>query len=467
MASAKQLYQTIDRIFNPRTIAIAGVSRRMDSFGSLFLRSIQEIGFRGEVYPVNPRYEEIMGLTCYPRVGAIPREVDLAIISTPPETVPDLVKECAESGVRGCVINTAGFSESGTREGVLLEKKVMEALKGSSMRVIGPNCMGLFSSRGRVAIFGGMQPTQGKVSMVSQSGSLSIMAYMVGMERNVLFSKIVSSGNELDLNCTDFLDYYAQDEETGVVLAYLEEVREPRRFLRIAKKMYGHKPLIVWKAGLTFCGGRAAMSHTGALGGERDVWEGVVAQAHLVEVQDMSEMLDVASLFVHLPPPAGRRLSIVSSPGGLAVNAADAAENCGLEVPPLSPSTCARLSQVLPAQGTSFSNPVDMGAGAVREGAYIQVLETLDQDPAVDLHLVMGSSPAYRKGDFGLLSAFTREMKEIKPRLTKPLVTVLLPSIIATAAYSGPLSWEGIPNFPTPTAACKALAKYVEYYLGR
>lgn len=459
------LIVSLDCIFHPKAVAIAGVSERMDSFGSLFLRSLKDIGFEGTIYPVNPRYERLSDLPCFPNIRSLPGEVDLVILSTPPETVPSLVRECVQKGAKGCIINTAGFSESGTEAGRKLEEELVRSYRGTDLRIIGPNCMGIFSSRGKLAQFGGMAPVPGKASMVSQSGSLSIMAYMLGMERNILFSKIVSSGNELDLNCSDFLEYFAQDPDTEIILAYLEEVRDPRRFLQVVRSLYRKKPVIVWKAGLTVTGRRAAKSHTGALGGDAAIWKGVVSQAPLVEVQDISELMDVASLFAHLPIPRGKRLAIVSSPGGLAVNAADLAEHYGLEIPPLSETTIARLSKILPPQGTSFLNPVDMGFGAVRPGSYVEVLRVLDDDPAVDIHLVLGSSPAYRKGDFGLLSNFTREMKEARPLLKKPLVAVLLPSVIATAAHAGPLQWAGIPTYQTPTAACLALKKYIEYYL--
>jgi len=432
----------------------------MDNPGTLFLRAFRDMGFDGDLYPINPRHEDMFGLRCYPDIGSVPGGLDLAILAVPPAAVPELVGECAASGVGGCVINSAGFSETGRPEGAHLEEDILASLRGSGMRLVGPNCLGIYSARGRIALFAGMFPSEGgRAGMISQSGSLSSITYVTGMERGVMFDKIISSGNELDLNCADYLAYLAEDPRIDIILAYLEEVRDARRFLETAIALRGKKPLIVMKSGLTPAGNKAAASHTAALGGSSEVFEGAARQAGIISVRDLSQMLDCATALYHLPPCPGKRVAIVSAPGGLAVNCADAVEWYGLEMASLSAQTIAELAGFLPAEGTSFSNPVDLGFGAVVPGNYRKALEILDGDPAVDILLTVGSAPASRDGDIGLIAAITGEMLESLPSISKPLVSVLFPSSF-TAPHLARLHAAGIPAYLTPTAACFALSTY-------
>ncbi|MBC7248497.1 MAG: CoA-binding protein [Actinobacteria bacterium] len=459
----QELKKSLDRIFHPSSVAIAGVSERRDSPGTLFLRSLLDMGFPGDLHPVNPRYAEIMGMRCYPDITSLPRVPDLAILSVPPEAVPPLVRECAAAGVGGCVINTAGFSESGRPEGRRLEEEIRQAKEGSALRLVGPNCMGIYSSRGRVALFAGMFPVTGRAGMISQSGSISSISFLTGMERGILFDKIVSSGNELDLNCSDFLAYLAEDASVEIIMAYLEEVREARRFLAVAASLRGRKPLLVFKGGLTPAGNRAAASHTAALGGNAEILEGAARQAGIILVEDLGQMLDIAAALYHLPPPRGRRVAIVSSPGGLGVNSADAVERAGLQTAVLSAQTVAELSSFLPGEGTSFSNPVDLGFGAVVPGNYRRVLEILDRDPGVDIILAVGSAPASRDGDIGLLKSITDEVLEARQRMDTPVVVVLFPSAFA-APHAARLHAAAVPAYLTPTAACLSLRRYVDFH---
>lgn len=459
-----KLKNSLDRIFFPASAAIVGVSERMDNPGTLFLRAFKDMGFSGDLYPINPRHDEILGLRCYPDISSVPGGLDLVLLAVPPAAVPELVRECAASGVGGCIINTAGFSETGRAEGRRLEEEIVEARRGSGLRLVGPNCMGIFSSRGKIALFAGMFPTKGRASMISQSGSLSSITYVTALERGLLFDKIVSSGNELDLNCADYLAHLAEDPHTDIILAYLEEVRDARRFLETAIALRGKKPVIVLKSGLTGAGGKAAASHTAAMGGSAEVFEGAARQAGIILVRDLSQMLDCATALYHLPSCLGKRVAIVSAPGGLAVNCADAVEWYGLELASLTGETRAEMAGFLPAEGTSFFNPVDLGFGAVIPGNYLKTLKILDKDPTVDILMTVGSAPASRDGDIGLIGAITEEMLEARSAISKPLVAVLFPSAF-TAPYMAKLHAAGIPAYLTPTAACLALHAYQEFHL--
>jgi acetyltransferase len=299
--------------------------------------------------------------------------------------------------------------------------------------------------------------------LISQSGSVANFLYILGAERAVMFSKMVSSGNELDLNCADFLEYFADDPDTGMILMYLEEVRDPRRFLRAALSVRGKKPLIVWKAGLTKGGRQAAVSHTGAAAGSEAVWNAVVRQAGIVPVEDLADIVDVASLFYHLGKPGGRGVCIISPPGGIAVNSADMVERNGLVMSALSESTVERLREILPGEGTSIRNPVDMGFGAVIPGNLYEALKAVAVDDCVDIIMVVGGAPASRKGDVGLMKMHTGEIKEAMKVIDKPMILIGIPSGWAFPFISE-MSWAGIPGFLSPGAACRAVSRFVSYY---
>ena len=429
----------------------------------MLLRAIIEMGFEGPLYPVNPKHKEILELACYPSVKTIPSPPDLVILAIPPPAVPSLLAECVESGVGACVINTAGFSESGKREGTELEREIIDTIKGTDLRLVGPNCLGIYSSPGKVALFGGMRPDEGTVSCVSQSGSIASMLYLLGAERAIRYSKMVSSGNELDLNCADFLEYFAEDPETEMIVAYLEEVRDARRFLEIASRIKGKKPLLVWKAGLTAKGQIAAASHTGAVAGSEEIWLAAARQAGIVVVDDLADAAETMAIFYHLPKPRGRRVCVISPPGGIAVNCADAAEKNGLALPPLSETTLERLGQILPRGGTSFLNPVDMGFGAVVPGNLREVIKVAAFDENVDTLMVVGGAPAYRKGDLGLLKMHTGEIKEASNVIDKPITVIGIPSGFAFP-YMAELHWAGIPCFLSPYAACSTLSKFLSFH---
>ena len=458
-----KLTKQLRKVFYPGSVAVVGVSSRMDNPGTMLLRATVDMGFEGPLYPVNPKHEEILGLKCYPAIKEIPVPPDLVILAIPPDAVPSLIAECVESEVGACVISTAGFSESGSSEGAALEQEILRAIKDSPLRLVGPNCLGIYSSSGKVALFGGMRPGEGKVSCVSQSGSIGSMLYLLGAERAVSFSKIVSSGNELDLNCADYLEYFAGDPDTEMIVAYLEEVRDARRFLEIASSIKGKKPLLVWKAGLTERGRSAAASHTGAVAGSEEIWRAVAKQAGIVMIDDLADAAETMATFCHLPRPKGARVCVISPPGGIAVNSADAAEKNGLTLPPLSESTVERLGHILPREGTSFANPVDMGFGAVVPGNLREVIRTAASDENVDMLMVVGGAPAYRKGDLGLLKMHTAEIKEAFQAVEKPVVVIGIPSGFAFP-YMAELHWAGIPCYLSPNAACRALSKFLSFH---
>ena len=391
MTSAQKLLGRIDEILHPRSVAIVGVPRGMKT-GKLFFMALLDQGFSGNIYPVSTQADEIDGFRAYPSVTAIPGEVDLAIILVPSHLTLSAVRECAAKGVKGAVLFTAGYREMGTEEGRAQEEQLVEAARASGMRLIGPNCMGIYAPRSGLSFFPQLTREPGPVGLVSHSGSLANILCKTAPQRGIRFSKAVSLGNECDLTSADFLLYLGSDSETHLIGAYIEGIKDGPRFFDALRTASLKKPVILWKVGLTTAGAQAAASHTGALAGARDVWEGVVRQTGAIPVAGFEDWFDALMGFAMLPENLGDRIAIISGPGGLAVSAAEACADNGLRLAQLSPETRESLSTVVPATGTSLRNPIDVGLTASLEiGIYIQSIRSVVADPAVDALVIIGA----------------------------------------------------------------------------
>jgi len=379
-------------LFEPESVAVVGVPREPRP-GQLFLQALLDPGYRGRIYPVNPNAEEVLGLRCYPSVTSLPEVVDLAIIVVPTAFAVPVVRECAEKGVKAAIVFTAGFSELGTEEGRALGAELLAAARGGQPRLVGPNCMGVYVPKSGLGSFPGMPSEQGPVAFVSQSGSLSNRMVWTGSERGLAFSKVISVGNQADLEISDFLDYLAEDPETEIIAAYVEGARDGRRLWRSLTAAGRRKHLVVWKVGRTRSGAKAASSHTGSLAGEAGIWAGLLRQAGAIQVRDMEELFDIVVALRHVGRPKGRQIAIVTGPGGPAVSAADACEEVGLSLAELSDSTKKQLGSFVPTAGTSVRNPVDVGLvlGGAAE-MYRRALEATIADPGVDAVVVIGGS---------------------------------------------------------------------------
>jgi acetyltransferase len=359
--------------------------------------------------------------------------------------------------VGGCIINTAGFSETGRAEGLRLEEEIVEARRGSGLRLVGPNCMGIFSSRGKIALFAGMFPTEGRASMISQSGSLAILLSRLAEPRGVHFSKIISSGNESDLNSCDFLEYLGEDPETHVIGAYVEGIKKGPAFLRALRTVSAKKPVILWKAGRTSGGSKAAFSHTGSLAGSREAWKALEKQAGVLTARNLEEFLDFLLVFYYLPGKAGKRLAILSGPGGPAVSAADACEEFGLQMAQLQEKTRSRLKKILPPTGTSVNNPVDLGLASVFEvDLYGKAAECVGLDPGVDALVFQGQGATPE-----LDIRYATLLIEARRKIQKPFLAVSIGGQNLGPESGKSLVKAGIPVYPS---AERALWAYANLY---
>lgn len=441
-------------ILHPRSVAIVGASNSPAKFGSLYTRCLLEMGFQ-RLYPINPHEAEILGLKAYPRVSDVPDEVDLALIATPTETVLSIVEDCGRKGVKGIVIYTSGFAEKGP-EGLALQRQIVSMAREHGARVIGPNCMGIYAPQQKLSYYPGLPKLSGPIAMVSHSGSLTVYLVKMAESKGLYFDTVVSCGNEADVTSVDLLEHFGADPDVKVIVAYLEGMRDGRRFLRLAREITRRKPIIALKGGLTERGGQAAGSHTGAMAGSARVWRAVFEQTGIIANDSLEEAMDALIAVCRLRAPKGPRVAIVTGPGGPAVLAADACVEQGLELARLQPETQARLSSLIPSVGTSLRNPVDLGmtASTVPE-MYRTAIEVLAKDDNVDALLAIGG------GD----RPFAEVMADASRLTQKPLLVVgLLPPEGYPEGYLH-MAANGVAVYPDARRAAVALAKVYRYAL--
>ncbi len=358
----------LDFIFHPQSVAVVGASPEGRSQGNRYVALLQEHGFGGPVYPVHPTAEEVLGLTAYRNVVDIPGPVDYVISSIPARGVLDLIDQCATKGVTTLQLFTARFSETGNPELAALELELLRRARAAGIRVIGPNCMGIYYPEGGMAFKGAMPQEPGVVGVLSQSGGNALELVMEASVRGVRFSKVVSYGNALDLNEADFMDYYAEDPSTKVIAAYIEGVKDGRRFFQALRKAAASKPVVVLKGGRTTAGDRAVASHTASLAGAGEMWDALAKQTGALLADSMDSLVDLLVAFTFCPPSTGTRVAVVGGGGGRSVASADECEEAGLEVAPLPEAMRARFRELDAGMAEWISNPVDgsiLGGGAI------------------------------------------------------------------------------------------------------
>jgi len=378
----------LDTIFRPKRIALVGVSNNPDSVGGITLRNLVGGGYRGVVYPINPKHEAVMGIPCYPDVKSLPKIPDLAVIMTPAKQVPEIVRSCGEAGILGIIIMSAGFKETG-EEGRILEDKVkVEVNRYPGMSVIGPNCLGVIVPGLYInASFADGMPKKGHVAFISQSGALCTSVLDWAKEAKIGFSYFVSIGNAMDVNFGDLIDYFGQDPNTRSIVLYIESLGNPRRFMSAARAFARKKPIIVYKAGRYPESAKAAASHTGAMASEDSVYDAVFHRAGLARVYDISNIFDFTDLIGRKRMPKGSGLAIVTNAGGPGVMATDTLIYFGGSLVELEEETIKKLDEKLP-QYWSHGNPVDVLGDATPE-RFTEATKVVLDDENVDAVLVI------------------------------------------------------------------------------
>ncbi|MBM3156488.1 MAG: acetyl-CoA synthetase [Chloroflexi bacterium] len=352
------LDKQLSYLFNPKSVAVIGASNTFGKWGfNLMGRVLQSKGNR-EVYPVNRKDPEVMGLKAYKNLLDVPGTVDFAVITVPYGDVPATMQDCVQKGVKAAVVITGGLAESG-EEGARVEREVVEIARRGKIRFVGPNCLGHFDAHSGFYTVAFMPKIQkGNVALISQSGNSSQSILNYGVQNGLGFSKFVSSGNEADLRFEDYLEYLGSDDKTDIILGYVEGFREGKRLLQLCKEITRKKPVVIMKAGRTDVGARAARSHSAALAGSDVVLDAALRQCGVIRVNEINELVEVAVALLGQPLPRGRRVGVLAMGGGMAVMAADAVRHEGLELPPLSSSTMEKLDALL-SRRWPHANPVD------------------------------------------------------------------------------------------------------------
>ena len=454
---SSQTVEQLSQIFNAESVALVGASDKEGSFGRLFLEGMRDAGCK-HLYPINPRKPELLGMKAYPSITDVPVQLDAAILLTPPDSVLPLVKECVANKVKGVVVFASGFGEMGA-EGKELEREIGRVGREGGTRVIGPNCLGFYNPAAGVITYPQVLmkhvPTEpGSVGGFSQSGSFVDYLVWFLSTKGLRFSSIVSCGNEADLAAEDYLEYLGEDEQTKTIVAYMEGVKDGRRFFEVAREVGQKKPIILWKGGASEQGAKAAASHTGALAGSATIWNAMFKQTGIVNVTSVEEVVDCAVAFHYLPLPNGNRISIISGQGGTGVGTADNCWAMGLELPRLSERTVARLREVLPAVGTSVGNPTDTGVASLLDpGLYAKAIEIVAEDQGIDMILVIATP----------VQECLENVAAAAKSIGKPLAVSVFALPESEPEIYRFLSEKGVAAYPDPKRAVYALSRMAEY----
>ncbi|UCB42520.1 MAG: CoA-binding protein [Dehalococcoidales bacterium] len=462
----------LDRMFHPESIAIIGASASNPEAG--WVRRLLDSGYTGQIYPINPRATEINGLKAYPSIRDVPAPIDYAIFNIPARLTPQIAADCVAKGVKYAHVFTAGFSETGTEEGNQMELSLKQIAEEGGLRVLGPNCMGIYCPASGMTFNQDFPKKKGQVAFVSQSGAESMRLVFLAQDFDIYFSKVISYGNAIDLDAHDFLEYLADDDDTKIIACYIEGLRQGPRFVSAMKECLKKKPVIVLKAGLTESGAGAAASHTASLAGSKAVWDAFFKQTGAIPANTMDEVADIIQALQRMAAPKGRRVAIVGRGGGIGVIAADICERAGLKVPAFGPETQEKLLQVIPEAGAGVRNPVETtyGMGGAVD-FYRQGLPIVDADPTTDVILIHMAIDVYGGHTRDLPKRVTEAADALCEKakvLKKPVAAALFSgghtdTIMAVAAARKKLMKAGIPVYSGVESASRAISKYASYCL--
>jgi acetate---CoA ligase (ADP-forming) len=447
--------QLLDELFRPSVLAVIGASEKPGKVGRVVLENILSSAYKGNVFPVNPSYEKVFDLPCYPSVSALPEAPQLAVIIIPAPAVQAVLEECGSMGVKAAVIISAGFKESGL-EGYRRETELRQAAERLGIDVLGPNCLGIADTNTPLnATFASRAPLPGKVAFMSQSGALGTAVLGWSEENHLGFSRFISLGNKMDLNESDMLEALEGDTNTTVIAAYLEGVSEGERFLEVTARLSRSKPVIIFKAGVTGAGARAVSSHTGTLAGSENAYIAAFRTCGAVRADTVQGLFMLAQAFSLQPPPAGPRVCMVTNAGGPGIIASDALERAGLTLASLGEETTQYLNENLP-EAASVYNPVDIlgDAGADR---YRLAVEGVLADSGVDALLVILTPQAMTRA-----SEVARAVAECAGGVGKTVFAVFMGGREVREAEDI-LRNAGIPNFRFPEEAVATLSSMKDY----
>jgi len=435
----------LDSFFNPKSIAVIGASRTPGKVGYDILKNIIQYGYEGDVYPVNPGAEEILGKKAYPSILEVPEKIDLAVIVVPSKSVLEVIEQCGAKNIDAAIIITAGFKESGL-EGAKLENELMKKAKETGVRFIGPNCLGVIDTHSKVnASFAAGMPHTGSIGFFSQSGALCLAVLDRALPDEIGFSKFISMGNKADISDTDIMLALSEDDNTKVILGYIEGVNDGRKFMEVAGEVSKKKPLIILKSGITSSGAKAASSHTGALAGREAAFDAAFKQSGVIRAHTINELFNYALAFAHQPLPQGPNVAIITNSGGPGILAADACDKSDLQLVPLHKEIVDELRTFLPP-AASFYNPIDIlgDSGADR---YEKALNTVLKDEKIHGVIVLLTPTAVVD-----VEATAKAIVNISNLIDKPIFTSFMGKQRVEPG-SKILTKYNVPNYSYPEEA--------------
>jgi len=465
-------YSKLNPLFHPRSMAVVGASP--DFLGSFQMSIFLEYGFQGEVYPVNIIGDEVLGHKVYRSVKDIPGPVDYAFVKVPAQASVPVVRDCAAKGIKLVTLFSAGFGES-ENEGVnKLEHELLGIARQGTIRLLGPNCMGVYCPGAHLSWALDFPQKSGPVGAFCQSGGNTNQLVRAGAHQGICFSKVISYGNALDISEVDLMEYFAGDLETKIVIAYIEGVKDGRRFLDALKTAAQAKPVIVLKGGQTEAGAVAALSHTGSIAGSSEVWSSLIRQAGAIEAYSIEECVDIAVALLLMKPPCSRRTAVIGYGGGATVRAADECSKAGLVLPPIPDEIRSQLKKFIPVAGNIFKNPVDMGgvmSNAVKCGDAIKLVAGWAGVDLLVLHMGVELS-GYDLVKGNLLQPMGEAFIGAAHEIDKPAV-LAVHATYSAASYQGYVTVQqmchevGLPCYPSIQRAASAVDKLIRYHQSR
>jgi len=453
----------LDFLFHPNSVALVGITTAQTWHWTLtFLEGLLEIGFDRPLYLVNPKGGEIKGHKVYTSLKDVPGNVDYVIGLVNAQIAPRLVEECADKGVKAIHFCTAGFSETGEEERIKLENELAEIARKKGIRILGPNCMGIYCPQSRLSYSPEFPKESGPVGVISQSGGNSIFLVRQAALRGIRFSKVISYGNACDINESDLLEYLAKDADTKIIALYIEGIKDGKRFRRAMEEATKEKTVILLKGGATEGGARAAAGHTAALAGSKATWDALCKQLGIIKVSSIEEMIDVLVTLLFLPLLRGRNALLFGAGGGASVLIADEFESRGLRIPPIPPHIVAQIREFTPVAGNILRNPVDYSQAMTNTEGVIKTFDILSRWEGIDLLVIFvrtGQFTTSRISDTWVRNLLMTSFPVKQGFFPKPLAMVLEPSIMPEeaaailAAIRGAIASELPVYFSFATAA--------------
>ena len=456
MKGKEKLLENLRYVFEPKSIAVFGASPTPGKLGNVVMKNLVLGEYAGKIYPVNPKYDEVLGHKCYGNVLRVKEKIDCAIVVTPAETVPKIINECGRMGVRGAVVLSGGFSEVGRND---LEEELAKAALRYNISLVGPNCLGIYNPYARVdsnfnPAYKSGRPGPGSISFITQSGAVGACTIDIAAHYGVGIAKFISYGNGSVLNEADYLEYLENDKQTKSIILYIEGAKDGRKLFEAMRKVNRKKPIVAMKAGKYGKAMKAAKSHTGNLAGNYLAYRAAFRQAKVTEAENFDEIFDFIRIF-NQPLPRGRRVAVITNGGGMGVLTADALEMHGFSMPELEEKAKTTLRKMMPGY-VNIENPLDL-VGDAGVGAYDKAIELAMQDKNIDslIIIVLYQTPRIDERILGVLTRASDDRR-------KPVAVISVGGSY-TEEKRRVLEGYGVPTYAYPLAAVKALEKLTVY----